>query len=68
MEGFRLKQLVTFSILMEENGGIVKKVPDCVLGQYDAVMSCKSDYELVSLLNSDHNKKYKKWLDKWILR
>lgn len=67
MEGFRLKQLVTFAILMEENGGIVKKAPDYVLGKYDAVMSCKADYELASLLNSGHNKKYKKWLDKWIL-
>jgi len=67
VEGFRLKQLVTFAILMEEGGGIVKKAPDCVLGKYDAVMSCKSDYELVSLLNAGHNKKYKKWLDKWLL-
>ena len=68
MEGFTLKQLVTFSILMEENGGIVKKAPEYVSGKYDAIMSCKSDYELVSLLDSGHNKKYKKWLDKWILR
>ena len=68
MENFGIKQLVTFAIMMEERGGIVSKTPDYVREKYDAVMSCQSDCQLVSLLDSGHNKKYNKWVDKWILK
>lgn len=67
MEDFRIKQLITFAIMMEENGGVVKKAPAYVREKYDAVMSCQSDCQLVSLLDSGHNKKYNKWVAKWVL-
>ncbi len=64
MEEFKVEQLVTFAILMEEHEGVVSKAPDYVLKKYDAVMSCQSDHQLVSLPDSGPNKKYRKWLDK----
>lgn len=60
--GSLVRQLVVFSILMENNDGILGKSPSYILEKY---YTSKELAEPESLLDSENKAKFDKWLKTW---
>jgi len=60
-----LKQAVVFAILMENNEGIVGKHPNYILEKLRRCEECYREEELLALLDSKNEAKYREWKARW---
>jgi len=58
-----IKQIVAFSILMQNGEGIIDKSPDYILEKFEA---CKKSEKPEKLLDPFNRKKYHNYLGKWL--
>jgi len=50
---------------MESSKGIADKSPDYILEKMEAVNTCESEHQLLSLLGLEDRKKYENWIQRW---
>ena len=62
MTNIKLKQLVVFAILMENNNGILEKSPSYILEKYDTTYGNLMPEQL---LDQKNLAKYKTYLKRW---
>ncbi|MBT9132833.1 MAG: hypothetical protein DDT33_01363 [Firmicutes bacterium] len=60
----KVKQLVTFCILMENHEGVTGKAPSYIIEKYEKCLRC-TDQELESLLDTKNRRKYIMWKNLW---
>lgn len=60
-----VERMVVFSIITESGKGIADKSPDYILEKTEAVNTCESEHQLLSLLGLKDRKKYDNWIQRW---
>ena len=61
----KLNQLVVFSILMENDRGILSKAPPYILEKFQSCGLTEDNEFLLQLLDDDNQRKFREWLRIW---